>query len=181
MAFIDGENLVARYQAMVSAGRKPRDGVQHLKDVYVWHPGFPVPGHFEPVRAFYYASAVGDEQAIAEIAGSLRALPFGTGGFAPIQCMLYPRVFKRPANSPKTSIADVQLVVDALSQVYQANVDTVVLLSGDGDFRALVQEVAARGRRIYVGAFSNGCHPDLADRADRFIDLDGVYFQPPAD
>lgn len=177
MAYIDGENLVARYQAMLAGGATPKSGVKHKTDAYVWYPEFRLPGHFEAVRATYYTSVVGDEGKIESIAEELRALPFAVGGFAPIQCLLYPQVFKRPSSSPKTSIADVQLVVDALSQVYQGNVDTLILLSGDGDFRALVDEVARRGRRIYVGAFSSGRHPDVAKRADRFIDLDTVFFE----
>jgi hypothetical protein len=37
--FVDGENLVMRYQAMVQNGKRPKRGVVHIPDVFVWHPG----------------------------------------------------------------------------------------------------------------------------------------------
>ena len=177
MAFIDGENLVCRYQEMLAVGREPLDGVVHRKDAIVWHPNFAIPMFFEPVRATYYTSVQGDEAKVSETARVLRETVFTHSGHGPLKPMLYPRVFKRPGNTKKTSIVDVQLVVDVLSQVYQGNVDTVLLLSGDGDFRALVEEVANRGRRIIVGAFSLGMHPEVASRADMFIDLDRVFLK----
>ena len=39
MVFIDGENLVFSFQKLKEKGLKPIDQVEHLKDVYVWHPG----------------------------------------------------------------------------------------------------------------------------------------------
>ena len=58
MAFIDGENLVARYQAMRERGKQPQAGTQHAPDEYVWNPGFHLPGRFEVIRAHHYASVV---------------------------------------------------------------------------------------------------------------------------
>ena len=75
--------------------------------------------------------------------------------------------------------ADMDLLAQELrGRPIKVHVDTVLILSGDGDFAALVQEVAARGRRIYVGAFSKGFNPKLSERADLFIDLDPIFFEP---
>jgi len=38
MAFVDGENLVCRFQAMRDAGRIPHDDMLHIPDVVAWRP-----------------------------------------------------------------------------------------------------------------------------------------------
>jgi hypothetical protein len=41
MIFVDGENLVFRYQAMISKGWVPRtDEVTHIPDVLIWQSSF---------------------------------------------------------------------------------------------------------------------------------------------
>ena len=35
MGFIDGENLVMRYQSMLKQGHVPTSGVQHINDTFV--------------------------------------------------------------------------------------------------------------------------------------------------
>jgi uncharacterized LabA/DUF88 family protein len=68
---------------------------------------------------------------------------------------------------------DVELAVDAMELA--AHVDHILLFSGDGDFRSLVQAVQRRGVRVTVVS-SIVCQPPLcADElrraADAFIDL----------
>lgn len=176
MAFIDGENLVFRYQEMLQAGWQAKSDIVHDPDVLVWQPYFSMPGTFEAVRATYYTSVVGDENRVREIERKLKATRFGNFQFAPTQSFLYPCVFKRPANSRKTSVVDIQLAVESLSHAYQGNADTILILSGDGDFAALVREIAARGRRVFVGSFSAGRSEELERYADRLIDLDQLFF-----
>ena len=176
MAFVDGENLVCRYQEMLQAGWQAKPDIVHEPDVLVWHPHFSMPGTFEAVRATYYTSVVGDESRVRVVERRLKAIPFGIFQFAPTQSFLYPCVFKKPANSRKTSVVDIQLAVDSLSHAYQGNADTILILSGDGDFAALVREVAARGRRVFVGSFSAGRSDELVRYADRLINLDDLFF-----
>lgn len=76
MVFVDGENLTARYQGMVDAGRKPLDYVCYRKDTYVWsfpsvHPGLNVIS-----RATYYTYAVGSVDLVDEVATELQAQRF---------------------------------------------------------------------------------------------------------
>ena len=52
MVFVDGENLVGRYQAMLDDGRAAGNGVEHRKDVYAWIPA--------TVKAGYIVSGDGD-------------------------------------------------------------------------------------------------------------------------
>jgi len=69
MVFIDGENLVARFQAMIDAGRVRDDAVAYQKDVFVWARGCLrryVDG-YDVIRVTYYTSVLGDESRIDEI------------------------------------------------------------------------------------------------------------------
>ena len=50
-------------------------------------------------------------------------------------------------------------------------VDVIVLVSGDGDFRRLVEIVGARGVRVEVMAFGQSTSSDLRQVADRYIDI----------
>ncbi|MDQ0316086.1 LabA-like NYN domain-containing protein [Amorphus orientalis] len=68
---------------------------------------------------------------------------------------------------------DIELVVDAMEMA--EHVDHVVLFSGDGDFRRLVEAVQRRGRKVSVVSTLQTQPPMIADdlrrQADHFIDL----------
>ena len=68
---------------------------------------------------------------------------------------------------------DVELAVDAMELA--GHVDQIVLFSGDGDFRPLVEAVQRRGVRVTVISTSSSQPPMVADelrrQADAFIDL----------
>ncbi len=68
---------------------------------------------------------------------------------------------------------DIELAVDALELA--ATVDHMVLFSGDGDFRSLVEALQRRGRKVSVISTVATQPPMIADdlrrQADHFIDL----------
>jgi uncharacterized LabA/DUF88 family protein len=68
---------------------------------------------------------------------------------------------------------DIELVVDAME--IAAQVDQIVLFSGDGDFRSLVEAVQRRGVRVTVVSTISSQPPMIADelrrQADVFTDL----------
>jgi uncharacterized LabA/DUF88 family protein len=68
---------------------------------------------------------------------------------------------------------DIELTVDAMELA--AHVDEIVLFSGDGDFRSLVEAVQRRGVRVTVISTISSHPPLVADelrrQADVFIDL----------
>ncbi|MEP4032963.1 NYN domain-containing protein [Roseibium polysiphoniae] len=68
---------------------------------------------------------------------------------------------------------DIELAVDAMQIV--ETVDHVVLFSGDGDFRYLVEALQRRGRKVSVVSTLKTQPPMIADdlrrQADHFIDL----------
>jgi len=64
---------------------------------------------------------------------------------------------------------DVGMAVDAI-QLSQ-KLDSVVLVTGDGDFLPLVEYLKAQGQHVEVIAFGKSASAKLKERADDFIDL----------
>jgi uncharacterized LabA/DUF88 family protein len=68
---------------------------------------------------------------------------------------------------------DIELAIDMLDMA--AHVDHIVLMSGDGDFRRLVEAVQRKGVRVSVVSTVRSSPPMIADelrrQADSFIDL----------
>ncbi len=68
---------------------------------------------------------------------------------------------------------DIELAVDAMEIV--EHVDHIVLFSGDGDFRSLVEALQRKGRKVSVVSTLQTQPPMIADdlrrQADHFIDL----------
>ena len=65
---------------------------------------------------------------------------------------------------------DVGIVIDAIRLA--PSVDALVIVSGDGDFIALVEYLKNQGKRVEVIAFGRSASSRLRDIADEFIDLD---------
>ncbi len=66
---------------------------------------------------------------------------------------------------------DVGIAMDAVRMA--PKLDTVVLVSGDGDFIDLVKYLQSQGCRVEVMAFGKSTSSKLIDEADSFHDLDG--------
>ena len=68
---------------------------------------------------------------------------------------------------------DIELAVNAMEMA--ENMDLMVLFSGDGDFRSLVEAVQRKGVRVAVVSTISTQPPMVADelrrQADEFIDL----------
>jgi uncharacterized LabA/DUF88 family protein len=64
---------------------------------------------------------------------------------------------------------DIELAIDILTM--SDRLDIVVLMSGDGDFRRLVELIASRGVRVEVAAFSETASGELKTVADRYVDF----------
>ena len=71
---------------------------------------------------------------------------------------------------------DVELTVDAMELA--PHVDHIVLFSGDGDFRKLIESVQRQGVRVSVVSTMQSQPPMIADelrrQCDNFIDLDDL-------
>lgn len=65
---------------------------------------------------------------------------------------------------------DVGIAMDTIRMA--PKLDTVILISGDGDFKELVEYLKAAGCRVEVMAFKQTASSKLIGVADDFIDLD---------
>ena len=79
---------------------------------------------------------------------------------------------------------DIELAVDAMELA--SRVDHIVLFSGDGDFRPLIESLQRRGVRVSVVSTIRSQPPMISDelrrQADNFIELDelkDVLGRPP--
>lgn len=68
---------------------------------------------------------------------------------------------------------DVDLAIDVM--LLAEHLDHIVLFSGDGDFRSLVEAVQSKGKRVSVVSTLHSSPPMIADelrrQADQFVDL----------
>jgi uncharacterized LabA/DUF88 family protein len=181
LAFVDGENLVCRYQAMLSSGRTPRAEVVHETNAFVWSPQVTLWSDMDLFRVTYYTSVVGDEPKVAEIERRLAGTHFecriASSGYSGI-AQIIPRVHKKPASSPKTKVVDVDITMDVMRTALETPVDGIYLLTGDGDYLPLVREITRRtSKQVYLGAFSSGLAKGLCTSVEVFIDLDPMFFQ----
>lgn len=65
---------------------------------------------------------------------------------------------------------DVGIVIDAVRTA--PSVDVISLVSGDGDFVALVEYLKNQGKRVEVIAFGRSASSRLKEVADEFMDLE---------
>ena len=76
---------------------------------------------------------------------------------------------KRFADGSMKANFDIELAIDILTM--SDRLDIVVLMSGDGDFRRLVELIASRGVRVEVVAFGEAASAELKAVADLYIDI----------
>ncbi|HEY8173528.1 MAG TPA: NYN domain-containing protein [Dehalococcoidia bacterium] len=116
----------------------------------------------ELVRASAYAPITDDPQAKLE---SQRFVHHFMGH--PYRIITKP--LKRFADGSMKANFDIELAIDILTM--SDRLDVVVLMSGDGDFRRLVELIASRGVRVEVVAFSETASSDLKAVADLYVDI----------
>ncbi len=179
MGFVDGENLVFRYQEMLLKGYVPRDDLLfHERDIAVWSPTFThLAKHHEILRVTYYTYVVGDEDRVTSVRETLRGLTFNKHMASLLPHSVTPCVFKKEAKARSGKGVDIQLCVDVLSHVYRGNTDAILLMSGDGDYEPLIKEVLRAGVQVFLSAFSHGLNPRLRHIVDAMYELDGTTWK----
>jgi len=195
MVFVDGENLTSRYEAMLKSGRVsklpdplyPVNGrvVAHSPGQFAWSPDSAreLPVGTMLTRLYYYTTLQGAHEAVDTLSSHI-----ATHGASPLidgqiwtqaaTVRLVPRVFKKESRGTKTKSVDINLCVDVMELVSNNALDLVYLITGDVDYRPLIDAVMRTGKRVYVASLSSGRSTRLPDIPDKFIDLDPVYFQP---
>jgi uncharacterized LabA/DUF88 family protein len=116
----------------------------------------------EMVRASAYAPISDDPSARLDTQRFVQ--PFVGHGYR-----IVTKPLKRYADGSMKANFDVELAMDVLTM--SDRLDTVTLVSGDGDFRRLVELVESKGVRVEVVAFSQSTAAELRALADEYIDL----------
>ncbi len=121
------------------------------------------------VRAFYYTAMIEDQEY-----SSIRPLVdwLDYNGFTVVTKPL--REFTDAMGRRKVKgNMDIELAVDAMELA--SHIDHMVLFSGDGDFRSLVEAMQRKGVRVSVVSTVQTQPPMIADdlrrQADEFVDL----------
>jgi uncharacterized LabA/DUF88 family protein len=126
-------------------------------------------GHGTLLRAFYYTAVLEDQEY-----SSLRPLTdwLSYNGYTVVTKPVKEFIDAGGRRKVKGSM-DVELAVDAMELADQ--IDQMVLFSGDGSFRPLVEAVQRRGVRVTVISSISSQPPMIADelrrQADVFTDL----------
>src|SRR5215813_2352192 len=121
------------------------------------------------LRAFYYTSIVDDQEYSA-----LRPLIdwLGYNGFT-VVTKATKEFIDDSGRRKVTGNMDIELAVDAMELA--EHIDQMVLFSGDGDFRSLVEAMQRRGVRVTVISTIASQPPMIADelrrQADVFVDI----------
>ena len=126
-------------------------------------------GHGRLIRAFYYTALVEDQE-YSSIRPLIDWLDYN--GFA---------VVTKPAKEFIDALGrrkikgnmDIELAIDAMEMADK--IDHMILFSGDGDFRSLIEAVQRKGVRVSVVSTITTQPPMVADelrrQADEFVDL----------
>jgi uncharacterized LabA/DUF88 family protein len=76
----------------------------------------------------------------------------------------------RPDGSLKCDL-DVEMVLGVVDYITHVKPDTVLLVTGDGDFVPLVQWLRTRGIRVEVASTQSSISQDLRESSNGYIDL----------
>ena len=121
------------------------------------------------IRAFYYTALIEDQE-YSSIRPLIDWLDYN--GYAVVTKPTKEFVDSMGRRKVKGNM-DIELAVDAMEMA--ENLDHMVLFSGDGDFRSLVEAVQRKGVRVSVVSTVTTQPPMVADelrrQADEFIDL----------
>ena len=121
------------------------------------------------VRAYYYTAVVEDQE-FSSIRPLIDWLDYN--GFTVVTKSTKEFVDANGRRKVKGNM-DIELAVHAMELA--GHIDQMVLFSGDGDFRSLVEAVQRRGVRVTVVSTISSQPPMVADelrrQADAFVDL----------
>jgi uncharacterized LabA/DUF88 family protein len=126
------------------------------------------------LRAFYYTAVIEDQE-FSSIRPLIDWLDYN--GYTVVTKPTKEFVDQAGRRKIKGNM-DIELAVDAMELA--GHIDHMVLFSGDGDFRSLVEAVQRRGVRVSVVSTTSTQPPMIADelrrQADQFVEI--VELQP---
>lgn len=180
MAFVDGNYLLSRFEKLQANGRQPNSNVYWVRKEYVWHSSTFDPAPYAAIRTTYYRDAMRSSRLQEEVAARIHELKFsvGPGGASSYPNFLTPHILGDNGRRNKDSHVGIQIAVDVLSNVYRDNVEAIAIVSGDASYLPLIKEVQRSGKHVYVSAFGDDVGNQVVLSADKFLDLEPVYFRP---
>lgn len=185
LIFVDGENLVFRYQEMLQAGRRPAPDNIHISDSFIWNQRVLDDHIWNLKRVSYYTSITGDDLKLRAVRERIAATSFTcrTGvvaGFGTSYTtrtgQIVPFIRKKNTKSRKESICDIAITVDVMRACYRDHAKTIWIFSGDGDFLSLFSEIVHNGKTAYASALSSGLNEEIRYAVDEFLPLDKYFF-----
>lgn len=80
-------------------------------------------------------------------------------------------------SSPKPSQkgVDIFLTSDMISLAYENAYDIAVIVSGDGDYVALIELVKSKGKKVWVVSFKSSLSDKLRKCADKVLVIDNMH------
>jgi len=176
MVFVDGENLVFSFEKMLKDGLIPNENTIHLENIFVWNEKTIDPRMFEVIRATLYTYAVGSDEILEGINEKIKQLTFKKVHSSALPTNITPVVFKKSKKSNKTKGVDIKMTVDILTHCFNDNLDTVMIVAGDGDYLPIIEEAKRMGKQVYLAFFSKGMNKNLIYNVDKYILLDNIFF-----
>lgn len=82
----------------------------------------------------------------------------------------------RCCNTDKQMGEDVRLAISVMECAAKSGCDTLIVVSGDGDFLPLMEPVRSFGKKIEFAAFSECANQSLVEASDSFTSLDDLPF-----
>jgi uncharacterized LabA/DUF88 family protein len=164
---------------MLSEGRKPRAENVVIGEAFAWTNRIFLAENWNIRRVSYYTSLCGDDDAVTNLRRAISTTTYNCDlGEMRRSGQLIPFVRKKSAKSKKESICDIAIAVDVMRACYRDHASNIWILSGDGDFVQLFNEVVHSGKQIYAAAFSSGLNEEIPLVVDEFICLDDLFFEP---
>ncbi|MFH1367665.1 MAG: NYN domain-containing protein [Elusimicrobiota bacterium] len=179
IVLIDGENLYNRYKACIDSGSEPATSVTCFNN-FVWAPGIlHIYDTMEILRVSYYNTFVGSLDELEALNNKISKIgyEFTYEQQYSRKSTIVPRIFKKENRSKGTKSVDINISIDALRSAYNDTIDRLILVSGDGDYIPLIEEVMRQNVQVYVGALSSGLNPQLESKCDKFYNLDKVLLK----
>lgn len=174
MMFVDGENFTIRAE---ERARRLNVSLKvfarfYEKSVCFWSKHhmhlrgdeWSSPAHLisRAERYYYYTSVQGDTVKVDEIRDLLKKHHFS------------PVVIKKIGDRSKG--VDISLTKDLLVHAFQDNYDVAVLVTGDGDYVPVVEELKRMGKHVIVSFFGkeDALSPELWRSSDQYQNIDYV-------
>lgn len=183
LIFIDGKNLVCRFQEMIKEKNVTIDDdfkknyfIEHDKDKFIWSRGmeidFPNLGlnkRFDIIRAYYYTFC--DQNYLYELSEKISSIQISKKNYL----TLNPIILHGTKASRDFKGDDIRICIDSIEHAINSNIEAFYFFTGDGSFLPLIEKLQEMGKYVFIAAFSSGLNKNLKIKSDFFSYLDEKF------